>query len=119
MSDRFTTKQQETFYDSAVQKLVSLLSQRLLQIYKPESDCVFEQEAKWAKHIRKLTKAILFMEQQSQLVNKIADVLPLNQLSAHLKTFFVSFVIIVGLQRYSKLVLTRQLLSNLECFLSA
>jgi hypothetical protein len=59
-------------------------------LYKPDTlDFTFVEEAKWVKHIRKLTKAIDFMEKSSNLKTKLSEILPLHQLSSHLKIIFV------------------------------
>ncbi len=83
----FLTQKEETFFTAATDKIAQMLAGRLLQFYRGESLEV-ELEVKWARHFRKLTKALQMMERKRSVFSKIsAAVEPLSQ---YLKSLFVS-----------------------------
>lgn len=60
----FATRQQESYYDKAIEKLICLLTERLLALYGGHDEGAFthEAETKWVKQLRKLCKALQVME---------------------------------------------------------
>ena len=81
-----SSEMQEKFFTKTVEKCMSLMSQRLLMLYKPDESAAFD-ELKWVKQLRKCIKAIQYMEKGKS--TKIATE-PLTALSQQLKLVFVS-----------------------------
>lgn len=88
----FGSRGQETYYDKAVDRLISLMSERLLVLYKPpaeEQAFSIDKELRWVKQLRKVIKAIAFMEKAKTTTPKLGNS-PIKNLSGHLKMIFVS-----------------------------
>ena len=62
------------------------MSQRLLEFYSPQGSEDRDKELKWVKQLRKLIKAVGFMEKTSKLQIKVAE--NLTDLSQQLKVVF-------------------------------
>ena len=87
----FQSKQQETFYYKGVEKVLALMTSRLMHHYKGESsDFTPDAEGRWVKHFRKVVKALNYMEKSKLSGCRLSEVLIV--LSEYLKTIFVSFV---------------------------
>ncbi len=69
----FTSRQQETYYTKATDKCLQLLAERLLQLYKPDENFNLDREIRWAKQIRKIIKAIVFMEKGKMTYPKFGE----------------------------------------------
>ena len=74
----FTSKQQETFYNKTLERLVYLMAQRLLLFYKPDEALGVHEETKWVKQLRKCEKALLFMERGKSCAPKFGETKPLT-----------------------------------------
>ena len=85
----FQTQKEETFFTAATDKITQMLVGRLLQFYRGENLEV-ESEVKWARHFRKLGKALQIMERKRTVFSKISTAV--EPLSLYLKSLFVSFV---------------------------
>ena len=70
---------------------MQLLAERLLHVYKPDEHFNLDFEIRWAKQIRKIIKAIVYMEKGKVTYPKFGESPALQQLSQHLKSVFVSF----------------------------
>lgn len=87
----FQSKQQENFYYKGVEKVLGLMTSRLMHHYKGESsDFTPEAEARWVKHFRKVVKALNYMEKSKLSGCRLSEVLIV--LSEYLKTIFVSLL---------------------------
>ena len=61
-----------------------------MNVYKPDEQFNLDREIRWAKQIRKIIKAIVFMEKGKTTYPKFGESPALQQLSQHLKSVFVS-----------------------------
>ena len=59
-------------------------------MYRPDENFNLDKEIRWAKQIRKIIKAIVFMEKGKMTYPKFGESTALQQLSQHLKSVFVS-----------------------------
>jgi hypothetical protein len=52
----------QLYYEKTVARLVHLMTERLLNFYKPPTDESSFHELRWVKQLRKAVKALNFME---------------------------------------------------------
>jgi hypothetical protein len=71
------------------------MAERLLCFYNDEVKQ--DQELRWVKQVRKVVKAIAFMDKGKLTSPKFGEILPLIKLSQHLKNIFVSLQICITL----------------------
>jgi hypothetical protein len=64
------------------------MAERLLSFYN--DDIKQDQELRWVKQVRKVVKAITFMDKGKLTLPKFGSIEPLIKLSQHLKNIFVS-----------------------------
>ena len=63
----FTTKQQETFYNTLLEKAVILIASKLAEILPPSN-----HDMKFLKHVRKIYKYLQQLDKQKQTMPKFS-----------------------------------------------
>ncbi|CDW77450.1 UNKNOWN [Stylonychia lemnae] len=80
----FTTRQQETFYNKLVEKLLDLMQTRLIKFFKGEQ---LVDDARWAKQMKKIHKCLVVMDKSKYLIPKYSETI--DGLATYLHINFV------------------------------